>query len=104
MCKAVTTAPKGLRQILAASFRADSNQQDAVQILEDSASQLTDTRIQKLDAQHKLKQKEVEALLSKRDAGRLALSLRHSDAQLASLESHVQRLVSAARQGLTSQT
>jgi len=82
---------------VAASFRADSHQQDAVQLLEDSAIQLTEARMQKLDAQHKLKQKEVEALLSKRDTGRLAFSLRHRDAQLADLESRVQHLVSALR-------
>ncbi len=89
---------------MAASFRADSDQQEAVQMFKDSASQLQEARLQKLDAQHKLKLKEIEALLSKRDAGRLALSLRHRDAQLVSLESHVQRLISAARQGLASQT
>ena len=82
---------------VAASFRADSNQQDAVQLLEDSAIQLREARIQKLDAQHKLKQKEVEALLSKRDAGKLAYLLRNRDAQVADLQSRVQRLVSALR-------
>jgi len=82
---------------VAASFRADSHQQDAVRLLQDSASQLREARIQKLDAQHKLKQKEVEALLSKRDAGRLAYLLRNNDAHVADLESRVQRLVSALR-------
>ncbi|DBB04315.1 TPA: hypothetical protein ACH3X1_012807 [Trebouxia sp. C0004] len=80
-----------------ASFRANLNQQGAVQLLEDSAGQLGEARIQKLDAQHKLKQKEVEALLSKRDAGRMAYLLRNRDAQVAYLERRVQRLVSALR-------
>ncbi len=89
---------------MVAGFRADSHQQHAVQLVQHSAIQLREACIQKLDARHKLKQKEIEALLSKRDAGHLVLSLRHRDAQLASLESRVQCLVSAARQGLATQT